>query len=252
METEAKVQMDMIEHLVRLQDIDRRRDRLQKRLDQVPIKLKEHTDAIARLEASIAEQEQAMRAAKAEADRAELEVKTREERREKLKAQMNAPKLGNREYEVIREELAGVLADVNSFSDKALKALDRASEAEAALGKLRQELEAARTACEGARGQLEGSLADVRQELLKHDAERAAALPQVPQEALQIYERVRRKHKDALTTVEGTIDRVAGRMGNDLHCASCHIAVTANDAIHVIGRKKIVQCKSCVRILYVP
>ena len=252
METEAKVKMDVIEALIRLQEIDRKRDRLQKRLDQVPIKLKEHTDTITRLELSIAEQEQAMRTARAEADRAELEVKTREERREKLKAQMNAPKLSNREYEVIREELAGVLADVNSFSDKALKALDRASEAEKSLGKLKQELAAAKTAHEGARGQLEGSLTDVRQELLKHDTERAAALAQVPQEALQVYERVRKKHKDALVVVAGTIDRVAGRMGNDLHCAACHIAVTANDAIHVISRKKVMQCKSCVRILYVP
>ncbi len=252
METEAKVQMDVIERLIALQEIDRKRDRLQKKLDQVPIKLKEHTDTIARLEAAVLEQEQALRTARAEADRAELEVKSREERREKLKGQMNAPKLTNREYEVIREELAGVLADVNSFSDKAIKALDRAGEAEANLAKLREELRVARTNHEGARGQLEGSLTDVRQELSKHDAERAAAAALASGETLVIYDRVRKKHKDALAVVAGTIDRVAGRMGNDLHCAACHIAVTANDAIHVIGRKKVVQCKSCVRILYVP
>ena len=252
METEAKVQMDAIERLIGLQEVDRKRDRLQKRLDQVPIRLKEHTDTIARLDASIAEQETALRTAKAEADRAELEVRSREERREKLKGQMNAPKLSNREYDVIREELAGVLADVNSFSDKALKALERASEAEATLAKLREELRVARAAHDAARGELEGSLADVRQELAKHDAERASVAALAPSEALQIYERVRRKHKDALAVVAGTIDRVAGRMGNDLHCAACHIAVTANDAIHVINRKKVMQCKSCVRILYVP
>jgi uncharacterized protein len=252
METEAKVQMDVIERLIKLQEIDRKRDRLQKKLDQVPVKLKEHTDAITRLEASIAEQEQLLRAARAEADRAELEVKTREERREKLKTQMNAPKLSNREYDVIREELAGVLADVNSFSDKALKALEKASEAEGNVGKLKEELRVAREKHEGARGQLEGSLGDVRAELTKHDAERAAVLPETPGEALQIYERVRRKHKDALVTVEGTIDRVAGRIGSDLHCAACHMSVTANDAVQVLARKKVIQCKSCVRILYVP
>jgi predicted nucleic acid-binding Zn-ribbon protein len=252
METEAKVQMDVIERLIRLQEIDRKRDRLQKKLDQVPVKLKEHTDTIARLGASIGEQEQVLRAARAEADRAELEVKTREDRREKLKAQMNAPKLSNREYDVIREELAGVLADVNSFSDKALKAMEKAAEAEANVAKLKEELRVAREKHEGARGQLEGSLADVRQELLGHDGERGAFLPQTPSEALQIYERVRRKHKDALATVEGTIDRAAGRIGSDLHCAACHMSVTANDAVQVLARKKIIQCKSCVRILYVP
>ncbi|HEX5136024.1 MAG TPA: hypothetical protein VFY93_03550 [Planctomycetota bacterium] len=252
METEAKVKMDVIEQLIKLQELDRKRDRLQKKLDQVPIKLKEYTDAIARIEASVAEQEQILRAAKAEADRAELEVRSREDRREKLKAQMNAPKLSNREYDVIREELAGVLADVNSFSDKALKALDKAGEAEANVAKLTEELRVARETREGVRGQLEGSLGDVKGELLALDAQREAFLPQAPAEPLQIYERVRRKHSNALAMVEGTIDRVAGRIGNDLHCAACHMSVTANDAVHVLGRKRVVQCKSCVRILYVP
>jgi len=251
METEAKVQMDVIEHLIRLQEIDRKRDRLQKKLDQVPIRLREHTDAIARLETSIAEQEQLMRVARTEADRIELDVKAREERREKLKTQMNAPKLSNREYDVIREELAGVLADVNSLSDRAIKALEKAGEAEAALAKLKEELRTARETYEAARSQLEGSLTDVREQLAKHDQERATA-QQPPVEALAIYERVRTKHKDALATVEGTIDRVAGRIGTDLHCAACHMSVTANDAIQVLARKKVVQCKSCVRILYVP
>jgi predicted nucleic acid-binding Zn-ribbon protein len=252
MEAEAKVSMDVIEQLIRLQEVDRKRDRLQKRLDQVPMKLKEHTDGIARLETARAEHEHALKAARAEADRAELEVNTREERREKIKGQMNAPKLTNREYEALQVELAGVLADINSFSDKALKALERASEAESNLAKLQQELAAARATYETAKAELEGSLADVRQELAQRDAERAAVVALAAGDPLQIYERVRRKHKDALAIVDGTIDRVAGRIGSDLHCASCHMAVTANDAVHVLGRKKVVQCRSCVRILYVP
>jgi len=252
MDAEAKVQMDVIEQLVRLQEIDRKRDRLQKRLDQVPVKLRQHTDRIAALETSLAEQEQVLRAARAEADRAELEVKTCEGRREKIKGQMNAPKLTNREYEALQVELAGVLADINSLSDKAIKALERASEAEAAAGKLSEELKAARTAHDTARAELEGSLVDVRTELERFDAQRAEFVAKVPGEPVHIYERVRRKHKDALAVVQGTIDRAAGRIGGDLHCASCYMAITANDAVHVLARKKIVQCKSCVRILYVP
>ena len=46
------------------------------------------------------------RAAQAESDRAELEVKSKEEEREKIKRQMNAPKLSNREYEMLQEAMA--------------------------------------------------------------------------------------------------------------------------------------------------
>ena len=82
--------------------------------------------------------------------------------------------------------------------------------------------------------------------------ERREKIREVSTDALQTYERVRRKHKDALALVEGTIDRAAGRIGNDLHCSACYMTITANDAVKVLGRKELVTCKSCVRILYVP
>ncbi len=63
-----------IELLVELQGMDRIRDRLQRKLDQVPKKLKSHTDGIAILEVQAEEQGILVRSAKMEADRAELEV----------------------------------------------------------------------------------------------------------------------------------------------------------------------------------
>ena len=252
MEAKTGMGTDVIEQLSRLQQIDRPLDRLQSPLDQVPVKLKEHTDRLASLEAQVAEQEQILIHARAEADRAELEVKTREERREKIKGQMNAPKLSAREYEVLREELAGVLADISSLSNVALAAIERAEAAETRTAELKAERTEAQQAYEAAREKLEGSLSGVKEELAKHTAERNGFAEGIDGEALQVYERVRRKHQDALAVVDGTIDRAAGRIGNDLHCAACYMTITANDAVQVLEAKRLVQCKSCVRILYVP
>ena len=55
-----------------------------------------------------------------------------------------------------------------------------------------------------------------------------------------------------MSIVDGTIDRAAGRIGNDLHCSACYMTITANDGVRVLARKEVVQCKSCVRVLYVP
>ena len=252
MGTNVGMEPDIIEQLLRLQEMDRARDRLRKRIDAIPVKLKGHTDAIAALDAQLQEQGLEQRTARAEADRAELEVKTREADREKTKKQMNAPKLSNREYQTLQEQLAGVLADINSQSDIALKALDRAEQAEARAQELSAELDQAREAYEKARSELEGSLAGVRDTLAERDKERAEVAASVTGEAFDIYERVRRKHPEAMAMVEGTIDRAAGRIGTDLHCSACYMSVTANDAVHVLGRRRLVQCKSCVRILYVP
>jgi predicted nucleic acid-binding Zn-ribbon protein len=243
---------DVIEQLIRLQELDRVRDRLQRRLDEVPIKLRSHTDRIAALESELAEQEVSLRSLRAEADRAELEVKAKEADREKYKRQMNAPKLSNREYQALQEQLAGVLADINSLSDKALSALERASETEDQATALQSELETARAAHAEAKEKLESALTGVRSDLAAKDEERKEFVAGVGMEPLAVYERVRRKHKDALAIVEGTIDRAAGRIGTDLHCSACFMTITANDAVQVLRRNRVIQCKSCVRILYVP
>ncbi|MHC4547241.1 MAG: zinc ribbon domain-containing protein [Planctomycetota bacterium] len=251
MEAKTGMGTDIVEKLARLQEMDRVRDRLQKRLDQVPVKLKEHTDTIARLEAALVEQERLMKTSRAEADRAELEVKVKEEQREKIKVRMNAPKLSNREYGVLQEQLAGVLADINSLSDRALKSLDKVAEAEGNVAQFRGELEQAREAYERAREKLEGSLSAVKAEFEQRSAEREKYVSGFAAAPLQVYERVRLKHRDALAIVDGTIDRAAGRIGSDLHCSACYMTITANDAVQVLEGKKLIRCKSCARILYV-
>ena len=241
-----------IDLLVKLQEMDRVRDRLQRKLDQVPKKLKSHTDTIEQLELDMEARTETAMHARAEADRAELEVKSKEERREAIKLLMNAPKLSNREYEVLRDELAGVLADINSLSDVALKSIEKASTADEERGQLEEELATRRSDYEKAKAELEGSLSDVQGDLERRSGDRAEFVKQIPMEPLKEYERVRRKHADAMALVEGDVDRASNRMGADLHCSACYITITANDAINVIGRTGIIHCKSCVRILYVP
>jgi len=251
MKTHASMD-EAIEQLIKLQEMDRIRDRLQRKLDQVPKRLKGHTDTIAELEQQQEERVALALAARAEADRAELDVKTKEDRRETIKQQMNAPKLSNREYEVLRDEMAGVLADINSLQDVALKSLERAGTADEERGALGEEIETRTADYEKLKAELEGSVSDVKADVEKRIAARAEFISTISMEPLAVYERVRRKHADALALVEGNVDRAANRMGDDLHCSACYITITPNDAVNVMARAKIVQCRSCVRILYVP
>ncbi len=251
MKTQASMD-EAIEQLIKLQEMDRISDRLHRKLDQVPKRLRGHTDTIAALEVQQEERAELALTARAEADRAELDVKTKEERREVIKAQMNAPKLSNREYEVLRDEMAGVLADINSLEHGAIKALQRAEEAEQTKSAVEAELIEKREAYQAAKAELEGSLADVTADVDSRNKERGQFCLEIPMEPFQIYERVRRKHPDAMALVEGTIDRAANKMGSDLHCSACYMTITANDAVQVLARTGVIQCKSCVRILYVP
>lgn len=244
--------MDLIDHLLKLQELDRSRDRLQKRLDEVPVRLRAHVDAVAAAEKALEEQRNLLKVIRAEADRTELSMRTKEAEREKIKGQMGSPRITGREYTVLQEQLAGVLAELGSLTDQGVAGLDRAKECENRLGELQAELEKARASYEKAKIELEGSLGGVRDELAARNEERKRQVPGLPAEVLDIYERVRRKHPLALAPVEGTIDRAAGRIGTDVHCSACHMSMTSNDAVRVLGRKQVVQCRSCMRILYVP
>jgi predicted nucleic acid-binding Zn-ribbon protein len=245
--------MDLIEMLLKLQAIDRERDALQRRLDQVPVRLKAHTDSIAAARAALQEQENLLRAVRAEADRNELEIRTKEAEREKVRRAMGQPKLHVREYTVLKEQLAGLLADIGSLTERGVACLERAQEAEEKLAELRVRLAEAEAAYRKARDELEGSFASVRTELEERTRARSEFAASIPRERLEVYERVRAGLKGpAMAAVEGTIDRSANRIGNDLHCSACFMAVTSNDAVRVLARKELVQCRSCMRILYVP
>ncbi|MFQ5845462.1 MAG: hypothetical protein ACE5JG_10805, partial [Planctomycetota bacterium] len=96
------------------------------------------------------------------------------------------------------------------------------------------------------------SLSEVREDLARRTAERDEFVRSITRGALAEYERVRFRYKDALAAVDGFIDREAGRMGDDLHCSACYMAVTSNDAVTLLGGNKLLRCRSCTRILYVP
>jgi len=244
--------MDVIQQLLQLQEMDRERDRLQRRLDQIPVKLKAHTDSVAAAEAALKEQENLLRTIRAEVDRNELEIRTKEAEREKVRHAMGQPRITGREYTVLQEQLAGLLADINSYTERGVAGLERAQEAEQKVAELRTRLDEAQSAYRKAKEELEGSLSGVRAELETKTGARGKFASSVTREPLDVYERVRSGLRgESMAAVDGTIDRQANRIGNDLHCSACFMTVTSNDAVQVLARRKIVQCKSCLRILYV-
>ena len=128
-------------------------------------------------------------------------------------------------------------------------AMDKAGVLEEEVTGHESELEKARQAYEEKKAELEAPLADVRMDLEQRRAARAEYALTLNPDTTSAYARVRVKHQDAMSAIDGTIDRAAGRIGNDLHCSTCYIAVTSNDAVKVIGGSELVRCKSCTRIL---
>jgi predicted nucleic acid-binding Zn-ribbon protein len=81
--------------------------------------------------------------------------------------------------------------------------------------------------------------AERQAELAKVDERRAAAAKGLPQNLIDMYEKLFRSREG--NAVVGVDSRV---------CQGCYTEITRNDEAQLIGRSMIVQCKSCARILY--
>jgi predicted nucleic acid-binding Zn-ribbon protein len=177
--------------------------------------------------------------AKVSADQKQLQLKSAETKIRDLQGKLNACKT-NREYQTLTEQIAADTMATKVLEDEILEALERvdalkptvpAAEGEVAAAKKLLDEAKARVAAETSR--LEGEVARVRTELETVERE-------LPDDARDKYARiVKQKGADGMAPLEGQ------------SCGGCFQQITGN-MVSDLMLGKIVACRSCGRLLYVP
>lgn len=177
--------------------------------------------------------------AKVSADQKQLQLKSAEAKIRDLDAKLNACKT-NREYQTLTEQIAADTMATKVLEDEILEALERvdtlkptvpAAEGEVAAAKKLLDEAKARVAAET--GRLEGEVARVRTELETVERE-------LPDDVRDKYARiVKQKGADGMAPLEGQ------------SCGGCFQQITGN-MVSDLMLGKIVACRSCGRLLYVP
>ncbi|MFO0984114.1 MAG: C4-type zinc ribbon domain-containing protein [Planctomycetota bacterium] len=231
--------VDTLKLLIKLQEIDRDLSRITSNLRVAPEILEKRSRHKAQLQAAGEAKHAEIMKERARFKESEVEMRTKEQHIEKLKAQLNLAKT-NQEYQAILDQTKRVEEDRAKIEDAGLEILSRID----ALAKEEHDLKAQGDQAAREFAEFETQIKrDIEAYRAEHDQvkqKRAALQAQVDRQALGIYERALLARQGvAIVPVEARI------------CQGCYMTLTPNDLMN-LQAANLVVCKSCQRLLYLP
>ncbi len=225
------------ELLQRLHRIHRQRTDLQSQIDRGPRQIAAGEAVVQKARQELADTAESIKRAKLQADQKQLQLKEREDRLHTLQGKLNAA-ASNREYDLLREQIAADQQANSVLSDEILDALERIDELELERQRRQQELDE-RQAEQATRAQgVHENVARLREDLARVEAERGEAEALIPASARADYERlVGARGEEALAPVEGGT------------CGGCYQTLTTQ-LLSRLMLSQLVRCPSCNAFLY--
>lgn len=230
----------LTEQLRTLHRIHRQHSDLKSRLTRGPRQIQAAEANVKKCEADLAQAKDAFKAAKLAADEKQLQLRHREAKLVDLQAKLNMAQ-SNKEYQLLKDQLAADKQANSVLADEILEALERLDQLQAAtktaelnLTKTKDELGKIRQRVNDQQQGLESELGRVRTELATAEDQLDGG------EFKDNYLRLSRSMgEDALAPVEGEC------------CGGCSQTLTAQ-TMNLLQLDKPVFCKSCGRLLYLP
>jgi predicted nucleic acid-binding Zn-ribbon protein len=235
---------DAIERITRLQALDSQIRKLREELAEKPKLIAVEKKALEDARARLAEAERKGKDAHKAADRKELDVRTKEDAIKKLEGQLNSA-TSNKVYSELLLNIKSARMDIEKLEESILAMMDDAEALEGDVEKARVEVRNAEEQYREAEKVLQAQAKEVEEKLALKQGMRDVLAKEIDAEVLTIYDRVREARKGiGITAVE--VDAEGAHF-----CKSCQMEVTLQDINVALGGAKVVQCRSCNRILYV-
>ena len=229
-----------LKSLLELQEIDGQMIFLKRAKESRPRELDPERKRLQDLRVQIEASTQEIKRLRMDADRRELDLKKNEAEILRQQTQLNQAS-SNQEYQVLKEQIARMRVDNGAIEEEVLT---RMTESDACQGKKKQaEAEAKHFETDLKKKEVElqevvkgldGQIADL-------SGRRAEALRAVPADHLALYDRVLQRHRDfAIARVEHQI------------CQGCFMSATPQTINILMQDRELIQCRNCLRILYLP
>jgi uncharacterized protein len=212
---------------------------LRDRLERGPKQVRIREGSVAQLEAKLAEARDRAKQTQMSVDRKNLDLKSGEQKVVDLKVKLNAAN-SNREYQALLEQIAAAEMAGSVLQDEILESMDKTDQLGAAVKEAEKNLASGKQELEKARQVVESTAANIRGDVARLEAELADAEKALPPELKSDYERVvRSKGADSLSAADDGV------------CTGCGQQITLNMQ-NELKLSKLVFCKSCGRLLYLP
>jgi predicted nucleic acid-binding Zn-ribbon protein len=231
---------DVLHHLLELQAVDLRLNEERKRFALFPQRIAEVEARVAAVRAELEKSKAAQVAAIKGRKKYELDVEQWKDRARKYKDQSSQVKT-NEAYKALQHEIESAEAEIAKSEDRLLEEMVASEEYDQRVKASEKALKDAEGVAAGERSQIEAEKTASQTEITGLEDERKRLVAQVPDDLLDHYERIARKHHGiALAEVR------------DEKCSACGMRVRPHvlQEMHRGQSEELFHCETCTRILY--
>jgi hypothetical protein len=225
--------------LRKLHRIHRQRADLDGQIARGPRQITAGETLVAKAEADLLAVKESLKKANLISDEKQLQLKSREAQIDQLQTKLNSA-ASNREFNLLKEQIAADKQANSVLSDEILEAMDEIDCLETKLKGVAAELEKQKDDHQNRITEVEAKTTDLQGELARVNSELEQSEKQIPGEVMVEYRRIIKiKAEEALAPVE------------DESCGGCYQVLTTQ-YIDRLRLSVLIRCPNCNAFLYLP
>lgn len=226
-----------IEKLLVLQDRDRKIRTLKQELKAAPLERKDLDEKLAAANRHLEAVKLKGKEIEVERKKLENEAQAKRDTIAKFQTQKFQTRK-NEEFQALNNEIKRYEGEISTIEDRVLELMDSGEKSRTDVAATEKETQAIKT-------QVDKQLADIAAKtdvmaghLKDLEAERAKLAADVDEDLLDTFNRLFVNKTEAVVALEHDV------------CMGCHMKVTTQTSVRVRGKREIVHCEQCGRILY--
>jgi hypothetical protein len=233
--------------LVALYRADQRLREAQGRLNAVSKNVRIQERKVADLSERLRLEQANLKEQQSKSGQLDLDLKTRESKIERLRAQQQNAKT-NREYQAFLVEINTEKVDKGKSEEELLKSMEAVEKLQKEVKELAEMSAAENTRLEGMRGEIDGRVKELQAEIESLRPARDAAAKAVPAKEVEAFTRLAERFEGEALSALTKPDR----RREEYACSACNMDLVTDVYNKLHSRDELVFCPSCRRILYIP
>ena len=227
-----------IEQLLTIQDRDRKIRALKHEIKLAPLQRKDLDSRLAAAQQQLDTVK--LKGKEIEVERKKLEVEAQSKRDQIAKYQTQKFQTRkNEEFQALTNEIKRFEDEVRLIEDRELDLMDGAEKMKVTIADAEKENVTVKAQVQQQLANLDAKTIAIQDQLKQIEADRNALASSVDEDLLDTYNRLfTSKGDNAVVALEHEV------------CMGCHMKLTTQTAVRVKGRREVVHCEQCGRILY--
>ena len=188
-----------------------------------------------------------LRESQSQSAQLDLDVKSREERIDRLRTQQQTAK-NHKEYQAFLTEISAEKIDKGKAEDESLKVMEVVETNQAELKEIQDQLTAEQEKNAVTKQQLASKLAELQAEIDRLRPFRDEAASHIAPKVLETYEKMADRFEGEGMAAIGK----PNKRYEEYVCLACHMDLVADMYNRLHSRDEMVPCPNCRRLLYIP